>query len=62
MEFLHSNTRRLLDGDSPALVPWEQREGQGRFISAEGKDVVVIGGGASGAFVRTLVQVARTWG
>jgi glutamate synthase (NADPH/NADH) small chain len=48
MEFLHSNTRRLLDGDTPALVPWEQREGQGQFISAEGKDVIVIGGGDTG--------------
>ncbi len=48
MEFLHANTRRLLDGDAPALGPWEERAGQGKFISAEGKDVMVIGGGDTG--------------
>src|SRR5258706_1491051 len=48
MQFLHANTRRLLDGDAPALVPWEERAGQGKFISAEGKDVMVIGGGDTG--------------
>jgi len=38
MEFLVSSTRRLLDASS----------NDGRFISAEGKDVVVIGGGDTG--------------
>lgn len=37
MEFLHTNTKSLLDG--------KKAEG---FISAEGKDVVVIGGGDTG--------------
>jgi len=37
MEFLHANTQRLLDGQK-----------SGPFISAEGKDVVVIGGGDTG--------------
>ncbi len=35
MEFLHSNTKALLDGEKPP-------------ISAEGKDVVIIGGGDTG--------------
>lgn len=37
MEFLHSNTKSLLDGHK-----------NGQFISAAGKDVVVIGGGDTG--------------
>lgn len=37
MEFLHHNTKALLDGKR-----------NGNFISAEGKDVVVIGGGDTG--------------
>ena len=37
MEFLHANTKSLLDGHK-----------NGAFISAEGKDVVVIGGGDTG--------------
>jgi len=37
MEFLTHNTRRLLDGSR-----------NGSFISAEGKDVIVIGGGDTG--------------
>ncbi len=37
MEFLHANTKSLLDGKK-----WEQ------YISAEGKDVLVIGGGDTG--------------
>lgn len=37
MEFLHSNTRSLLDGKK-----------NGSFISAEAKDVIVIGGGDTG--------------
>lgn len=43
MEFLHGNTRRLLD------EPASGSNGHSRpFISAEGKDVVVIGGGDTG--------------
>jgi glutamate synthase (NADPH/NADH) small chain len=37
MEFLHANTRSLLDGEKNSA-----------FISAEGKDVMVIGGGDTG--------------
>jgi glutamate synthase (NADPH/NADH) small chain len=37
MEFLHANTRALLDGKR-----------NGKFISAEGKDVIIIGGGDTG--------------
>jgi glutamate synthase (NADPH/NADH) small chain len=37
MEFLHANTKRLLDDSE-----------KGAFISAEGRDVVVIGGGDTG--------------
>ena len=37
MDFLHANTKSLLD--------WHEN---GNFISAEGKDVVVIGGGDTG--------------
>jgi glutamate synthase (NADPH) small chain len=37
MEFLHHNTKALLD-----------RQKNGNFISAEGKDVIVIGGGDTG--------------
>jgi glutamate synthase (NADPH/NADH) small chain len=37
MEFLHANTKSLLDGHK-----------NGSFISAEGKDVIVIGGGDTG--------------
>ncbi len=37
MEFLHANTKSLLDG-----------HGKGQLISADGKDVVVIGGGDTG--------------
>ena len=38
MEFLHDNTKSLLDSNHK----------EGRYISAEGKDVVVIGGGDTG--------------
>jgi glutamate synthase (NADPH/NADH) small chain len=38
MDFLHANTKNLLDND----------RANGKFISAEGKDVVVIGGGDTG--------------
>jgi glutamate synthase (NADPH/NADH) small chain len=37
VEYLHANTKSLLDG-----------ERDGRYISAEGKDVIVIGGGDTG--------------
>ncbi len=47
MEFLQGNTRHLLNGKGPK-VGWEERSGYGEFISAEGKDVVVIGGGDTG--------------
>jgi glutamate synthase (NADPH) small chain len=47
MEFLQGNTRHLLNGNTPK-VGWEQRSGYGEFISAEGKDVLVIGGGDTG--------------
>ena len=38
MEFLHANTKSLLDS----------KHSNGKYISAEGKDVVVIGGGDTG--------------
>lgn len=44
MEFLHGNTERLLDGPPPQ----PSLEGKGGYISAAGKDVVVIGGGDTG--------------
>jgi glutamate synthase (NADPH/NADH) small chain len=47
MEFLQGNTRHLLNGSTPK-VNWEERSGYGEFISAEGKDVIVIGGGDTG--------------
>jgi glutamate synthase (NADPH/NADH) small chain len=47
MEFLQGNTRHLLNGGAP-LVPWEERTGYSEYISAEGKDVIVIGGGDTG--------------
>ena len=37
MEFLHANTKALLDGSK-----------NGKFITAEGKDVIIIGGGDTG--------------
>jgi glutamate synthase (NADPH/NADH) small chain len=45
MEFLHANTKRLLDhrGNPKATMG-----GNGHFISAKGKDVIVIGGGDTG--------------
>ena len=58
MEFLTANTRSLLD-----------KHRNGNFISAEGKDVVVIGGGDTGTDCvgtsmrhgcRSLVQVERS--
>ena len=47
MEFLQGNTRHLLNG-STRKVGWEQRSSYGEFISAEGMDVIVIGGGDTG--------------
>jgi NADPH-dependent glutamate synthase beta subunit-like oxidoreductase len=41
MEFLHANTKALLDGQK-----------NGNYISANGKDVVVIGGGDTGHRLR----------
>ncbi len=38
MEFLHANTKSLLDSD----------QADGNYLSAEGKDVIVIGGGDTG--------------
>ena len=38
MEFLHANTKSLLDSQHQ----------NGNFISAKGKDVIVIGGGDTG--------------
>jgi len=48
MEFLHTNTQKVLDGDNATLTPWQGRTGLGEYISAEGKDVIVIGGGDTG--------------
>jgi glutamate synthase (NADPH/NADH) small chain len=41
MEFLHGNTKHLLDSR-------QNRSNNGRLLSAEGKDVVVLGGGDTG--------------
>jgi glutamate synthase (NADPH/NADH) small chain len=48
VDFLRANTRRVLDGDVAAPTAWERRAGSGDFISARGKDVIVIGGGDTG--------------
>ncbi|MBN1992053.1 MAG: glutamate synthase subunit beta [Anaerolineae bacterium] len=48
MEFLHANTQKVLDGDDPTITPWQERTGLGQFISATGKNVIVIGGGDTG--------------
>ncbi len=48
MEFLHANTQKVLDGDNITLTPWQGRTGLGEYISAEGKDVIIIGGGDTG--------------
>lgn len=47
MEFLHANTKRLLDnrGNQKATMTASTN---GHFISAKGKDVIVIGGGDTG--------------
>jgi hypothetical protein len=44
MEFLHANTKSLLDS----------RLADGKFISAAGKKVVVIGGGDTGVCARII--------
>ncbi len=48
MEFLQANTRHILDGNGAAPSPWEDRNGSGGFISAQDKDVIVLGGGDTG--------------
>jgi glutamate synthase (NADPH/NADH) small chain len=48
MEFLHANTQKVLDEDEATMTPWQGRSGLGEFISAAGKDVIVIGGGDTG--------------
>jgi glutamate synthase (NADPH/NADH) small chain len=48
MEFLYANTQKVLDGDRATMTPWQERTGIGQFISAAGKDVIVIGGGDTG--------------
>jgi glutamate synthase (NADPH/NADH) small chain len=48
VDFLRANTRKVLDGEAAALTAWETRAGSGDFISAQGKDVIVIGGGDTG--------------
>ena len=47
MEFLHANTKQLLD-DKHGPVPGEGEGFSYPFISAEDKDVIVIGGGDTG--------------
>ena len=47
MEFLHANTKQLLD-DKHGSVPGESEGFSYPFISAEDKDVIVIGGGDTG--------------
>ena len=44
MDFLHANTRSLLDSGDPG----RRDHGDGRYLSAAGKDVIVIGGGDTG--------------
>jgi glutamate synthase (NADPH/NADH) small chain len=48
VDFLRANTRKVLDADIAALSPWETRTGNGDFVSARHKDVIVIGGGDTG--------------
>ncbi len=56
MEFLHANTKNLLDGNAPDVVRGDTlaysnvspRTTSGLLISARGKDVIVIGGGDTG--------------
>ncbi|HRN67568.1 MAG TPA: glutamate synthase subunit beta [Promineifilum sp.] len=44
MDFLHANTRSLLDSGDPGRCD----HGDGRYLSAAGKDVIVVGGGDTG--------------
>ena len=48
VDFLHANTQRVLDGDHSTVSPWQSRGSGGGFVSAQGKDVIVIGGGDTG--------------
>ena len=48
VDFLRTNTRNVLDADQASPSPWEQRTDSGHFISAQDKDVIVIGGGDTG--------------
>jgi glutamate synthase (NADPH/NADH) small chain len=48
MDFLRANTRNILDGNVVAPSPWETRKGSISFISAQDKDVIVLGGGDTG--------------
>jgi glutamate synthase (NADPH) small chain len=49
MEFLHGNTKRLLDGATdPLRDQYSNGSGHHAPISAEGLDVIVIGGGDTG--------------
>jgi glutamate synthase (NADPH/NADH) small chain len=48
MEFLHANTKDVLNGDATTPPPWESRVGGRKYISAKNKDVIVIGGGDTG--------------
>jgi glutamate synthase (NADPH/NADH) small chain len=48
VEFLHANTKDVLDGEAATPSPWENRVGGREYISAENKDVIVIGGGDTG--------------
>ena len=48
VDFLHANTQRVLDGDHSTVSPWQSRGSGGEFVSAQGKDVIVIGGGDTG--------------
>ncbi|MBN1217319.1 MAG: glutamate synthase subunit beta [Anaerolineae bacterium] len=48
MEFLHANTKDVLDGQAATPSLWESRVGGRKYISAKNKDVVIIGGGDTG--------------
>jgi glutamate synthase (NADPH/NADH) small chain len=48
VDFLRANTRNILDGKVTASSPWETQTLSEDFISAQDKDVIVIGGGDTG--------------